>query len=85
MPFPSFIIQEILPFPSPVRLMGAEGLLKLTNVLSTCRMQLQINVLGWVDKNTNKSNHNQKKPLATQKKANSHYVHLQDVNFPCPY
>jgi len=48
------MIQEILPFPSCVRLMVAEGLLQLTAGLSTCRIQLQINVLGWVDKNTNK-------------------------------
>lgn len=65
--------------------MGAEGLLQLTYGLRTCTIQLEISVLGWVDKYTNKSNHNQKTPLATQEKANSHYIHLQDVNFPCPY
>lgn len=64
-PSPTLLIQEILPFPSGVRLVVAEGLLQLTNGLSTCRIQLQINVLSWKDENTNKSNqinHNQKNP-----------------------
>lgn len=41
-----------------------------------------------LDRNTNKWSHIQKSLLATQEKKikpNSHYVHLQEVNFPCPH